>query len=125
MTSWLAYLCVALGGAAGACLRHFIQESSTKVLGVGFPFGTLAVNVVGAFGLGLAYALLQVHAPHSALRLFLSVGLLGALTTFSTFSLDTLLLIQSGEFVKAGLNVFANVILCLCGLWLAISIVRG
>jgi CrcB protein len=122
----MTYLYVALGGAIGACLRFFLTQESIKLLGIGFPFGTLAVNVVGSFALGCMYAWLDQHPDISDnLRLFFGVGVLGALTTFSTFSYDTLLLLQDGDFAKAILNILINVSLCILGVWLAFLLVKG
>jgi CrcB protein len=122
----MTYLYVALGGAIGACLRFFLTQESIKLLGKGFPFGTLAVNVVGSFALGCMYAWLDQHPDISDnLRLFFGVGVLGALTTFSTFSYDTLLLLQDGDFAKAILNILINVSLCILGVWLAFLLVKG
>lgn len=122
----MAYFYVALGGAIGACLRFFLYEHSIKLLGKGFPFGTLAVNVIGSFVLGYLYAWMQTQQDVSAnLRLFIGVGLLGALTTFSTFSYETVMLLQEGDFVKAGLNILVNVSLCIIGVWLAFLLVKG
>lgn len=122
----MAYLYIAFGGAIGACLRYFLTQESTKLLGKGFPFGTLAVNVVGSFAIGCLYAWMsQQEAISDNVRLFVGVGILGALTTFSTFSYDTFLLLQSGELIKAALNILVNVCLCLLGVWLAFLLVKG
>lgn len=121
------YFAIACGGAIGACLRYFLSHESIKLLGKGFPFGTLIVNVLGSFALGCLYVWIeQEHREISqALRLFVGVGLLGALTTFSTFSYETVLLLQHGEYIKSVLNVFLNVSLCLIGVWLAVLLVKG
>lgn len=122
----MAYLYIALGGAIGACMRFFLTQECTKLLGKGFPFGTLAVNVIGSFVIGYLYSWLSLQQDISDnLRLFVGVGLLGALTTFSTFSYDTFVLLQHGDLLKAGLNVVLNVSLCLIGVWLAFLIVKG
>lgn len=122
----MTYLYVALGGAIGACLRFFLTQQSIKLLGNGFPFGTLSVNVVGSFALGCLYAWLEQHQDISDnFRLFIGVGVLGALTTFSTFSYETVLLVQDGDFARAILNILVNVGLCIFGVWLAFLIVKG
>lgn len=122
----LVYAYIACGGALGACLRYFLTQESTKLLGKGFPFGTLVVNVLGSFALGCVYAWLSNQQDISDnFRLFVGVGLLGALTTFSTLSYDTFLLLQHGDLVKAGMNVLLNVSLCILGVWLAFLLVKG
>ncbi|MEM0912355.1 MAG: fluoride efflux transporter CrcB [Pseudomonadota bacterium] len=126
MTTLYTYLAVAGGGAIGACLRLFIQHQALNILGKSFPFGTLAVNVLGSFLIGLIYAYFQqqeIQNPH--LKAFVTVGILGALTTFSTFSLDTILLVQEGNVAGALLNVFLNVVLCIGCVWLALLILEG
>lgn len=117
------YIAIALGGAIGACLRYSINEWSIQLLGRSFPFGTLLVNMLGAFIIGLLYGLIiteQIAA--TPWRVFIGIGLLGALTTFSTFSLDTFLLLQQGAMVKAVSNVFLNVLVCLTLTWLGIKL---
>lgn len=85
---------VALGGALGACARYAVGLWATRVLGTSYPWGTLLVNVAGSLLIGLALPLL---ARHDAARLLFVTGFLGAFTTFSTFSADTLTLLQSGR----------------------------
>ncbi|MFG6569548.1 MULTISPECIES: fluoride efflux transporter FluC [unclassified Sulfitobacter] len=105
---------VALGGALGACLRYLVG------LAVGFPLGTLAVNVAGSLAIGVVWVSL---ADKTLLLPFLMTGLLGGFTTFSAFSLDTLRLLEAGRAAVAFSYVGASVILslaaCLLGLWLA------
>ena len=127
MSAINTYLFISLGAAIGACLRYFLTQQSIKLLGNGFPFGTLAVNVLGSFALGCLYMWIeQEHREISeSLRLFVGVGLLGALTTFSTFSYDTVSLLHQSEYVKALLNVFLNVSLSIVGVWLAVLLVKG
>ncbi|WP_026843582.1 fluoride efflux transporter CrcB [Brumicola pallidula] len=123
MQTFQIYLFVAIGGAIGASMRYFVLQLATNLLGKSFPFGTLAVNVLGSFVLGLVYAFLQQdNGENTGLRVLVGFGLIGAFTTFSTFSLDTVLLIQQGELIKAALNVFFNVTVCLISVWLAFLI---
>ncbi len=114
---------VALGGAIGASLRYGLNIAVIHYLGKGFPYGTLLVNVIGSFFLGLLFSAIE-HGIVADLpwRSLLSIGLLGAFTTFSTFSLDTLLLIQHGDWFKAVLNVSLNVMICLFAAWLGMQV---
>lgn len=106
-------LYVALGGAVGASLRYLLSLFTIQVFGTGFPFGTLVVNVIGSFFMGIIYAVGEhMHESH-ILKAFIGVGILGALTTFSTFSNETLLLFQRGEWLQAFLNLLLNVGICL------------
>ena len=106
-------LLVALGGSIGAVFRYLISIFMIQVFGSGFPFGTLMVNVLGSFLMGMVYALGQLSHISPEIKALVGVGLLGALTTFSTFSNETLLLIQYGNWIKAFLNVVLNLSLCL------------
>lgn len=106
-------LLVALGGSIGAVFRYLISIFMIQVFGSSFPFGTLLVNVLGSFLMGVIYALGQMSHISPELKALIGVGLLGALTTFSTFSNETLLLMQEGDWLKAALNVVLNLSLCL------------
>ena len=106
-------LFVALGGSIGAVLRYLISIFMIQVFGSSFPFGTLLVNVLGSFLMGIVYALGQLSHLSPEVKSLVAVGLLGALTTFSTFSNETLLLMQEGLWFKSMLNVLLNVTLCL------------
>jgi CrcB protein len=110
MNNWLA---VAIGGAMGATLRYATSIVALRLFGSGFPFGTLLVNCAGSFLMGLLYAYGAQFSLSPTVKALVGVGFLGALTTFSTFSNETLLLMQSGEWVKAALNMLLNVGLCL------------
>jgi fluoride exporter len=102
-------LMVAIGGAIGSVLRYLTSNWSTSYFGIGFPLGTLVVNVIGSFFIGLLFSLIERHTLISSYwRPFVSVGLIGGFTTFSTFSLDTLLFIIQAEYYKACLNVVLN-----------------
>ncbi len=108
-------LAIAAGGATGAVLRFLVQHYSVAVFGMTFPWGTLLVNIAGCGIIGL----LSGYWTHSGfeispeIRGALVIGCLGAFTTFSAFSLDTMVLFQNGELIRASLNVLATVILCL------------
>lgn len=126
MTNASIYLFVAFGGALGATLRFFIMQISVQWLGKDFPFGTLLVNIVGSFFLGLMYALTeQGYIADFPWRAMISVGLLGALTTFSTFSADSLLLLQQGQYLKSVVNIALNVVLCMAVAWLGMQVIKG
>ncbi|SET28711.1 fluoride efflux transporter CrcB [Thalassotalea agarivorans] len=114
ISHWLIYVYVAIGGAAGASLRFFVSEIMLHFFGKGFPFATLTVNITGSLIMGILYGMLEqgIIEP-SPTKTLLTIGFLGALTTFSTFSLDTFLLFQEGQTIKAILNVFLNVVLCI------------
>ncbi|KGJ92782.1 fluoride efflux transporter CrcB [Colwellia psychrerythraea] len=108
------YAFVALGGACGASLRFYISQLVLNWLGKGFPFATLMVNIIGSFVMGSLYQLIENEVLDINIhRTLLGIGFLGAFTTFSTFSLDSLLLLQQGEVLKAAINILLNVSLCI------------
>ncbi|MBK9098410.1 MAG: fluoride efflux transporter CrcB [bacterium] len=114
------YIIVAVGSGLGGMLRYFIsdfvQRSSTSL----FPYGTLAVNIIGSFIIGLVlFYFDSLKLISSEMRLFLTVGLCGGLTTFSTFSYETVKLFQDSEFLLAGANILLNVILTMIAVYLA------
>jgi len=105
-------LSVALGGSIGAVMRFLGSFYINKLLGPDFPYGTLSVNIIGSFLIGfLALYFEQTIFPN--LKAMLITGMLGALTTFSTFSLETILMLQQGLYIKALLNIFLNITLTL------------
>lgn len=116
-------LLVAFGGSIGAVLRYLISIFMIQVFGSSFPFGTLLVNVIGSFFMGVIYALGQMSHISPELKALIGIGLLGALTTFSTFSNETLLLMQEGDWLKAILNVVLNLSLCLFMVYLGQQLV--
>ncbi len=119
------FVSIAAGGAVGALLRYGLSFGTHYLFGKGFPYGTLLVNVIGSFGIGLVYILIVERGQLSAdWRPFLMIGLLGSLTTFSTFSLETIQLLAVGQLFKAGLNVLLSVVLCLVGCWLGMNAVK-
>ena len=116
---------IAAGGALGALLRYWMSSGLTGLIGRDFPYGTLAVNVCGSFVMGILFTWFISRGDISPeWRAALTVGLLGAFTTFSTFSIETMNLVESGELVKAGLNIVLSVALCLLGCWLGMLLGR-
>jgi CrcB protein len=111
-------LAIALGGAVGAVGRHFVAARVAHWLGAGFPWGTLTVNVAGSLVLGLLVGILtHSWSPSVELRGFLVVGTLGAFTTFSSFSLDAILLMERGEPALAAAYMGFSVLLAVSGLY--------
>jgi CrcB protein len=109
---------IALGGSLGAVLRYGVSVGVYSWLGRGFPWGTLIVNAVGSFLMGLlAVLLVERLALAPEWRAAILVGLLGSFTTFSTFSLETLTLMEQGEGTRAVANVVASVVICLFAAW--------
>ena len=114
-------LAIAGGGAIGALLRFWMSTGVYNLLGRTFPYGTLAVNVLGSLLMGFLYVMLiDKLALGPAWRAALLVGLLGAFTTFSTFSIETLNLVEEGELIKAMLNILVSVVLCLFAAWIGV-----
>lgn len=120
------YLFVALGGACGASLRFYISQLVLNWLGKGFPFATLMVNIIGSFIMGVLYQLIEHEILDVNIhRTLIGIGFLGAFTTFSTFSLDSLLLIQQGDLLKAAINILLNVSLCIAAAAFGLYIVSA
>ncbi len=117
----LNFIAIAAGGALGALLRYGFAGGAQHLLGKGFPYGTLFVNVIGSFLIGMIYAAwIERAALPEEWRSFLIVGLLGAFTTFSTFSFETVGLLENGALIKALLNVLFSVGLCVAICWIGI-----
>ncbi|WP_119462790.1 fluoride efflux transporter CrcB [Rhodospirillaceae bacterium SYSU D60014] len=118
-------IAVAAGGAMGAAGRYVVMVQIGRWFGTGFPWGTLAVNIVGCFVMGvLIEAMALVWSPSPELRALLTVGVLGGFTTFSTFSLDFAFLLQRGEVLASGAYVLASVALCLIGIYAGLHLAR-
>lgn len=112
MTGGQIWVAIGLGGAIGAMARHAVGVASMRALGPNFPWGTLCVNVVGCFAMGLFMAWLTARDPQSALlRGFFATGVLGAFTTFSAFALEAVTLWRDRSLSIAGLYVLASVVL--------------
>ncbi|MEX0969915.1 MAG: fluoride efflux transporter CrcB [Paracoccaceae bacterium] len=120
------FLIVAAGGALGAAGRYGAGLAATRWFGTGFPYGTLAVNVIGCFVMGiLAVALSQRVGQSPRAALFLMTGILGGFTTFSAFSLDAITLIERGRIFAAGGYIGGSVILSIAALGLGALIMRA
>jgi len=118
-------LVIAAGGAVGAILRFLVSNSVSAILGREFPYGTLTVNVLGSLVMGflfVAIAAMPGISPHW--RSLLMVGFLGAFTTFSTFSLDTLDLAMRGAWLAGLTNIVASVVLCVAACWIGMMMAR-
>ncbi len=119
-------LAVAFGGAVGSLARHFLSAAIYRQTGANFPWGILIVNVLGGIIMGLVVELGAQKFQYSAgLRALLTTGLLGGFTTFSTFSLDTALLIERGDWFGASAYILASVALSIFGLFAAMWLVRS
>ena len=122
----MAYLWVAIGGALGTMARFWLANSMALMTGAEFPWGTLLINILGSFVISF-FGMLTGTAPRLAVsydtRVFVTVGLCGGFTTFSSFSLQTIELLRTGQAGRAGIYTAASVILCLgacaLGFWLA------
>ena len=117
----MSYLWVTVGSALGGFLRFAIGKLTLSFdISIGFPIGTVLINVIGSFIIGYFGTLTLHSGKYSAsdnLRLFVMVGICGGYTTFSSFSLQTLNLMNDGEYVSAGGNIVLSVVLCLLAVW--------
>ncbi len=119
------YLLVTIGAGLGGGLRYFISNLASKQFPIYFPFGTLLVNALGSLILGiLIFGFDDKELLSSNMKLLLGVGFCGGLTTFSTFSLETINLLRDTQFLFAGLNIFLNLITTLAGIYLAYIITK-
>ena len=120
MTGWLW---VGFGGALGSVARFWLAGTVAALTGPQFPWGTLLINVAGSFVIGWFGAMTgstgSVNVP-GEVRLFVMVGICGGFTTFSSFSLQTLELLQSGEILRAGGYIVGSVVLCVVFVWLGV-----
>ena len=128
--SWTIWIAIALGSAVGGVLRHAVTEGIIRLVGGAFPWGTLAVNVIGSLVIGVCVALSALApggwsplARHAAMT-----GLLGGFTTFSSFSIQTLVLVQQGQWLAAAGNVVMSVgisiLACAAGYTAALAAMR-
>ena len=117
----MTYIWIAVGSALGGAFRYWCSGVAARLLGETFPWGTLLVNILGSFVIGVFFTLTGpdgrlLVSPN--IRQFVMVGLCGGYTTFSSFSLQTLNLIRDGEILYAGANIVASVLLCMLAVWI-------
>jgi len=118
-------IAIAIGGAFGSVLRYGLSTWVHTLVGRGFPYGTLAVNVLGCMAMGVLFVLLVERMGASAVwRAGLLIGVLGGFTTFSSFSIETFNLIEQGAMAKAAGNIAASLVLCVGATWLGVIIAR-
>jgi fluoride exporter len=122
----MLYLIVFIGAGIGGALRHGVNVGAARLYGYGFPFGTLIVNIVGSFVMGLlaGYFAFRPGIPQQ-FRLFLTTGILGGFTTFSAFSLDTALLIERHAFGMAAGYVVGSIAASVSALFFGLALFRG
>jgi len=120
------FLIVGLGGAIGSMLRHSVGLLSLKFGLINFPWGTFGINIFGSLCIGIMAGILAqtTNAPQE-IRLFIVVGILGGFTTFSAFSLDTILLMERGQYLQAFLYVGGSVLLSFAATFLGLMIMRA
>ena len=119
------YVLVFLGGGLGAALRHLVNLTCARCLGIAFPWGTFIINISGSTVMGLIAGYLAFKGEASqSWRLFLMTGILGGYTTFSAFSLDAALLYERGEIGLAAAYVVGSVVLSIAGLFAGLALVR-
>jgi fluoride exporter len=122
----MLYLIVFIGAGIGGALRHGVNVAATRQIGLGFPFGTLIVNIVGSFAMGLLAGYFAFRPGiNQHMRLFLTTGILGGFTTFSAFSLDTALLIERHSYGLAAGYVVGSVAAGLSALFFGLALFRG
>ncbi|MCG8413713.1 MAG: fluoride efflux transporter CrcB [Pseudomonadales bacterium] len=122
----MTYLAIAIGGALGAVSRYWLSSSVQSITSSGFPMGTFTVNALGSFLIGLLFILFSERLQMAeTLRPLLIVGFLGAMTTFSTFSLDALLLFQEGNYNTALFYILSSVVVCLFAAYIGILLAKA
>ncbi len=118
-------LLVGIGGFIGACLRYIISGIAYKYLGSNFPWGTLLVNLIGAFAIGFFWQSFENIISSTNLNLFILIGMVGAFTTFSTYSLETINLLKNNDITFALLNILATNILSLVFVFVGIVVSKN
>jgi fluoride exporter len=118
------YFCVAIGGASGALLRFICVAYLEHVLGKDFPYGTAFVNIIGSLLIGIAFHSIQIMSLDNTIKLLIITGFLGGFTTFSSFSLDTVLLFENARYLKGVLNIFLNISTCIIMTFIGIYLTK-
>jgi CrcB protein len=119
-------LAIAAGGAAGSVLRYWMSAWVHSLAGRDFPYGTLAVNVVGCLLMGFLFVLfVERLGSDSVVRAGILIGVLGGFTTFSSFSIETFNLLEDGLWLRAGVNAATSLLLCLAATWLGVIAARA
>ncbi|MBI3585770.1 MAG: fluoride efflux transporter CrcB [Ignavibacteriales bacterium] len=114
---------VFLGGGIGAAARYWLSGVVYQKVSTDFPYGTLTVNAIGCLLIGILMAAMEERfLVQPSLRVFLTIGILGGFTTFSTFSFETIALLRDGEILYALVNIFTSIFVCLFGTWVGMQI---
>ncbi|MEM7192032.1 MAG: fluoride efflux transporter CrcB [Pseudomonadota bacterium] len=119
-------LSVAAGGAIGASARYLLGIGMMRLMGLNFPWGTLAANILGCFLMGVLIELMALKLTiHQDLRAFLALGVLGGFTTFSSFSADFANLLARNDYMSAAFYLFASVVISIAALFAGLALVRA
>ncbi|MCK4713137.1 MAG: fluoride efflux transporter CrcB [Marinosulfonomonas sp.] len=121
----ISILQVAIGGAIGAVGRYLTGVAAVRLMGHGYPWGTLTVNIVGSFLMGVLIVVLMTKDGGMRIAPLLMTGMLGGFTTFSAFSLDALTIYERGQVGMAAIYVIASVVLSLLAIFLGVIVARG
>jgi CrcB protein len=124
---WIKFLLIAVAGAVGTLARYWVSGLSYRVFGEYFPYGTLAVNVIGSLLFGIVWSLAEERMAISVMsRTVILVGFMGAFTTFSTFAFETMNYVRDSQFLVAFMNITSNCVLgfgaIIIGMWIARAI---
>jgi CrcB protein len=115
----LNYILISVGAALGGAFRYWLSNAAYRFFPTSFPYGTLAINIIGSFILGLIIFIFdERELISSEVKIFLTIGFCGGLTTFYAFSFETFILIQESEYLLAALNIFLSILLCVAGILL-------
>jgi len=119
-------LAAAVGGALGAVVRHIVVQQTANIFGTELPWGTIIVNTIGSFILGVAVEIFAlIWTPGQAFQVLITVGLCGSLTTFSAFSMDLVILFEQGFFTKAGIYLVVSILSGVMALLAGMALIRA